>query len=342
MPCSSNVALIAAAGSRKTERIIEAALADSSRRVLITTYTNENLRQIVRRIHDRVGVLPSHIDVASWFTLLLNHAIRPYQHALLGEIGVVRGLNFKGQRNRYMTRDKREYYLDRSSHIFRDSASDFACASNAAADGRVIHRLETIYDSIFIDEVQDLVGYDLDFLDLLFRSTISVTVVGDPRQHTLATNHGSKNKKYRGVGFSLWLSERSDYCLVETEDGSYRCNQSICDFASELFPDFPRMKALAEVETGHDGIFEITVVDAHDYFDTHAPVVLRDNRTVNTLGLPAMNFGVAKGSTFDRVLIFPTGPMLKYLKDRDASALKAPERFYVAVTRARHSVAFVI
>lgn len=55
-----------------------------------------------------------------------------------------------------------------------------------------------------------------------------------------------------------------------------------------------------------------------------------------------MNIGVAKGSTFDRVLIFPTHPMLKYLDGGDPSELKAPERLYVAATRARHSVAFVV
>ena len=54
-----------------------------------------------------------------------------------------------------------------------------------------------------------------------------------------------------------------------------------------------------------------------------------------------MNIGVAKGSTFDRVLIFPTNPMRQFL-DEDPSKLKAPERLYVAVTRARHSVAFVV
>jgi DNA helicase-2/ATP-dependent DNA helicase PcrA len=55
-----------------------------------------------------------------------------------------------------------------------------------------------------------------------------------------------------------------------------------------------------------------------------------------------MNIGVAKGSTFDRVMIFPTKPMLRYLDDKDETKLKAPERLYVAVTRARFSVAFVV
>ena len=58
--------------------------------------------------------------------------------------------------------------------------------------------------------------------------------------------------------------------------------------------------------------------------------------------MPAVNIGVAKWQTFDRVVIFPTKPMLEYLENRDPSKLKEPEKLYVAVTRARFSVAFVI
>jgi DNA helicase-2/ATP-dependent DNA helicase PcrA len=72
-----------------------------------------------------------------------------------------------------------------------------------------------------------------------------------------------------------------------------------------------------------------------------SPVILRHSRVTDTMGLKAINFGTSKGRTFDRVMIFPTKPMLKYLDDGDVEKLKDPAKFYVAVTRARHSVAFV-
>lgn len=56
----------------------------------------------------------------------------------------------------------------------------------------------------------------------------------------------------------------------------------------------------------------------------------------------ASNIGVAKGSTYDRVLIFPTKPMLEYLKTNDLTKLPSRHRLYVAVTRARFSVTFVL
>jgi hypothetical protein len=282
------------------------------------------------------------VRLVTWYTFLLRDGIRPYQHSVLGDIGLVRGLNFVGQRPRFARKTERRYFIDARSDVFRDGLADFACTANANSGGAVIARLESLYDDIYIDEVQDLVGYDLDFLDLLFASAMSVTIVGDPRQHTLATSNVPKNKKYRGAGFSDWLDERADICAREDRVKSVRCNQPICDFASDLFPDLPRLEAAQHTTTGHDGVFLIKPFDVQEYYEEHCPVVLRDRRTSDTFGLPAMNIGVAKGSTFDRVLIFPTNPMRRYLDDHDASKLRAPERLYVAVTRARHSVAFVV
>ena len=90
--------------------------------------------------------------------------------------------------------------------------------------------------------------------------------------------------------------------------------------------------------SGHDGIFKVTTDDVADYIAVHKPVtVLRHDKNVDTQNLPAMNIGVAKGSTYDRVMIFPTNLMLEYLRDGDATKLKSPERLYVAVVPAsRH------
>ncbi len=340
-PCN-NRAIIAAAGARKTETIIEQALSEPSKLTLITTYTTENLRQIQRRIQARVGVVPSHIRIAGWFSFLLSETIRPYQHSVFGEVGLVRGLNFDGERNRFARKGSRRYFLDGNNDVYRGGMADLSCYTNNASGGDVIDRLEAVFDCIYVDEVQDLVGYDLDFLDLLFGSKIAVVVVGDPRQYTLATNQGSRNKKYRGADFVNWIDERVGRCEREDRNTSARCGQEICDFASALFPGLPAISAESDVTTGHDGIHLIEPHQVHEYVETYAPVVLRDSKRKDTLGHPAINIGVSKGSTYDRVLIFPTTPMKQYLASRELPKLRAPERLYVAVTRARYSVAFVV
>ena len=70
---------------------------------------------------------------------------------------------------------------------------------------------------------------------------------------------------------------------------------------------------------------------------------LRENKkTIVNENYRVMNFGEAKGLSFDRVLIYPTTPFIEWLKD-NKSELKETSRskLYVAITRARHSVAFV-
>ena len=335
--------VIATAGSRKTEGIIEAALGVVDDPVLITTFTNENRRQILRRINDHAGSLPPNVTVMTWFSFLLAHGARPYQRALTGEPGRIRGLNFVGEAGRYIPRTNiDQYYFDRNGDMYRDGVADFVCRVDKESGGAVVSRLEKVFQHILIDEVQDLCGYDLEVLDLLFDCHIAVTAVGDPRQHTLSTNRGSKNKKYRGSGLPIWFAERSATCEVEERTENFRCNQAICDFADSIYPDYPSTRSRLNKTTRHDGIFEVRPADVLDYYNDHRPVVLRYDRAVDTQGLPAMNIGVAKGSTFERVLIFPTRPMRQFFAHRDPTKLSAPEKLYVAVTRARHSVAFVI
>jgi len=340
---AENVAILAAAGSRKTEHVVESALDVTAGRVLITTFTNENQRHIVRRIEQKAGAIPSHITVMGWFSFLISQCVKPYQRALTGEPLWIKGLNFKGRRNRFTKKSDLRYFLDDSACIYRDGVSDFVISLNERTQGDVVDRLEKIFTHLFVDEVQDLVGFDLDVLDLLLRSALNLTLVGDPRQHTLATNLGRRNKKYRGVGLADWFADRSDICSLEPRNCSYRCNQVICDFADAIYPGMPATRSIGVVSTGHDGVFRIPLSDVVGYVEKHRPVtVLRYDKNADTKGLSAMNIGVAKGDTFDRVLIFPTKPMLQYLNDRDERKLKAPQKLYVAVTRARFSVAFAV
>lgn len=338
-----NIAILAAAGSRKTEHIVNSALAITEGRVLITTYTNENQRHIVSRIEQKVGVIPRNIAIMGWFTFLIKQCAKPYQRTMTGKPLLIRGLNFKGSRNRFTPKSNLKYYLDCNSDLYRNGVSDFVVTLNEKTNGIVVERLERVFVNIFIDEVQDLVGYDLDVLDILLSSGIKLMLVGDPRQHTFATNMSPRNKKYRRAGLANWFTERSGLCAFEERNYSYRCNQAICDFADAIYPKLPPTKSIGVPITGHDGIFTINIKNIVEYVADHQPVtVLRYDKNVNTQDLPAMNIGVAKGSTHDRVVIFPTQPMLKYLADGDETQLKSPEKLYVAITRARFSVAFVV
>uniref|UniRef100_V5XAL1 DNA helicase II / ATP-dependent DNA helicase PcrA n=1 Tax=Mycolicibacterium neoaurum VKM Ac-1815D TaxID=700508 RepID=V5XAL1_MYCNE len=337
--------MLAAAGSRKTESIIQAiAEADPAGRILITTYTIENAAQIVERITKRLGAVPRNVTVKTWFTFLLSDCIKPYQN-FLTDTNRVRTLNFTTKPGQYARKvDVDGYYIDAQSNIYSDNAADFAVSVNEKSNGKVISRIEDVYDEIYVDEVQDLVGYDLDLLDLLIASSISLTMVGDPRQSTYTTSNTTKYSNYQRLNLYMWFKERdaSGQLTIDWRNESYRCNQAICDFADALYPNLPRTTSRNTEQTSHDGIFQITAAEVDDYMSTYRPTVLRYMVTANTLGYKAINFGLSKGRTYERVLIFPTSKMKKYLKTRNVADAGDIAKFYVAVTRARYSVAFVV
>lgn len=58
--------------------------------------------------------------------------------------------------------------------------------------------------------------------------------------------------------------------------------------------------------------------------------------------LDYLNFKVSKGMTYERVLIVPTGPIAKFIASGVHLEANSASSFYVAVTRARQSVAIVM
>jgi len=344
MLSAKNRVVIACAGSRKTTSIVEEALAVQEGRVLLTTYTNENVDQIVSCIVRMKGYVPENIEVLSWFSFLLQEGVRPYQGYMTNRDRIVT-INFVALPHRFTPKAETDrYFLTGGGDIYSERVSEFVCACDERSGGRVVKRLEKIYAKIFIDELQDFAGHDFELFDRLFRSSISIIAVGDPRQGTFSTNNASKNKKFKKGGIFAWAQERgsSQVVTVEERTDCYRSNQLICDFADQLYPDLPRTNSLNVQATAHDGIFVIKHEAVPDYVLTHGPTVLRHNKLTDTMGLPAFNIGMMKGKTFDRVLIFPTGPMKAYLKTKDLAKVKDVAKFYVGITRARYSVAFVI
>jgi DNA helicase II / ATP-dependent DNA helicase PcrA len=341
---SSNKAIIASAGSGKTEEIVVRALAvPTTERVLLTTYTDNGANEIRARLTTKSGRIPSNIEVLPWLTFLLNHGVRPYQHPLVGT-NEVTGLHFERRQGFPKKSDARTYYLDRSGNAYRDYLAEFAVMLDAESGGAVVERISQIYHHIFYDEVQDISGRDFEFLELLMASQVSVTVVGDPRQGTFSTTQSRTNRGLTKSAVMKWVGGLEDRKVLEIEihDYSMRCNQHICDFADDLYPELPRTQSRNTLATAHDGVFLLKSEDVAQYVSAHAPQLLVWNRRSESFGLHARNMGDSKGLTFDRVLISPTATMEKFLQSGAPLAPEALAKFYVAVTRARHSVAIVL
>jgi ATP-dependent DNA helicase UvrD/PcrA len=344
MPSNKNKVVIASAGSRKTTFIVETALAILDKNVLITTYTNENLDQINAYLIEKKGYIPPNITVTSWYSFLLQHGVRPYQNHMTDK-GRIKSIDFTSTPNQFIKKENVDkFFLTSGDNIYRDRVACFICECDNRTKGLVVRRLEKIYAHIFIDEIQDFAGYDLDILEKLFNSSIATVSVGDPRQATFSTNNSTKNKKFKKSEILEWVNSKKKANLLHVEERNdcYRSNQLICDFADALFPALPKTVSKNTTVTGHDGIILINQNNVLNYYKTHKPMVLRHDKRTKTMGLPAFNIGTMKGRTFDRVLIFPTKPMKEYLAKKDLSRAGDLSKLYIAVTRAKYSATFVV
>jgi DNA helicase-2/ATP-dependent DNA helicase PcrA len=341
---SSNTVILASAGSGKTTFLVDQASSEPTKKVAILSYTNNNVNEIKKTFREKHGGTPRNVDIFSWFHFELRECARPYQRFVYPRR--VRTINFpKGRSSKYVKHSNTEkYYFLNGGEIYADKLSQFVIECEEKSGGLMTQRLAEIYDEIYIDEFQDLAGYDLELIEVFLRAGIQMTLVGDPRQCTYTTNNSLKNSQYRGIGIlDLVLKwEASNLCAIDTHARSHRCNQQICDFADALWPGMAKTTSLNQITTEHDGMFLVSGRNLHEYVKTFNPAILRYSISTNSYGYSALNFGNSKGLGFQRVLIFPHGPIKKYLRSGNLNDVKGSvEKFYVAVTRARQSVAFL-
>ena len=342
-----NIIKISAAGSGKTYDICHDALtlvSGGDKKVLIVTYTNRGENAVETEIKKQNrGVLHPQIVIKTWYRFLLSDTIKPYQQYITGSgsFNVLKGIDYSqtfGTVN-YQRRGTRARYLTKAGNVLSNQASELACFLDEKSNGKIIGRLSEIYSNIYFDEVQDLAGYDIELLKILLDSDISITCCGDNKQATFSTHNAKKNKNQTGK--NIWqFFAGLDNVEIEKNLASRRFNRDICCFANMLFPIGDPITTIMDEGTEHDGVFLISEGDVDAYYQRYHPQVLRYDVKTKIEKYHAVNFGACKGETFDRVLIYPNRPLIDFVLS--GKALKAPEKYYVGVTRPRYSIAIVM
>lgn len=354
-----NKLLIAAAGSGKTTELINEASKAIHKSVLITTYTIANANQIRKKFIELNGSIPPNIVIQTWFSVLIQHGVKPYQDCLFEErvkgmllVNKQSGFRYTNPKSKtpiyWGEKDFYKHYFTSDMKIYSDKLSKLVWRINEKSDGKVINRLTEIFSSIFIDECQDLAGYDLDIIKALSKKADFLFMVCDPRQVTYLTHLEAKYKKFREGLIEKFIKEKCSEVVFEidtdTLSDSYRSNQTICDFSNKLYPNFRATNSKMNTITNHDGIFLVDTNMVNEYIERFEPVQLRwdiRERLVNRRYV-VYNLGEAKGMTFDRVIIFPTQSMIDWLINNNHELTNsARAKFYVGITRARYSVAIV-
>lgn len=335
---------ISVAGSGKTEEIVKRIKAQGSgTRSLALTFTTTGQNEIISRAKSSS---PNNHETFGWFAFLVRHIVRPYLPAIFPDIHAHGLCPVQSESDIPRYRDGWKYYFNDTHQPYSVRLAVLAKKVLKETKQAPIRRLEGIYDAIYIDECQDLVGNDREILEELMKSSIRLFVTGDVRQSVLKTSKSDRlNRQYNGVQQVNWFREKAqeNLCDVSYSSETSRFNQSIATF-SDLIHDpelaLPPTTSLQNEITGHDGVFLVDVDEIAAYVVEWQPTILRYMKSEKQLPVAeVMNYGVAKGITRDRTLILATGPVEKWLKTKELLKTASASGFYVAATRARFSVA---
>ena len=363
---------IAGAGSGKTHKIITEAIEviEAGGRVLVVTYTTNNQAELRARFVELYGASSERFVVKGLFSFYLEDMVRPYQsevfpdriatisftennpHLIAGTTYYIDGRAEKledGTINplHYLTSCKTQAY----SGLLAKLATLIAKLSKDAS----AKRLKEIYQRVFFDEVQDLVGWDYDVIKSLNKVMVdSICCVGDFRQTIYTTTFGHKAPQTPQQKIDYFVEKMR--FVKHSMPKNRRCIQEICDLSDTIHPGLYD-KTISSVEqvpdeiSHHHGIFIVKQSQVSDYLSAFQPQVLRWSSTTGTGYLPSdlrcYTFGSCKGLGFDRVLVILPDKHLKFVSgnvkvfDKDKTD-ESRNKLYVAITRARYSLAILV
>ncbi len=277
--------VLAVAGSGKTRRILETV--SDSKRSLIVTYTNENLRSIEGGLREKFGCIPPNITLISYFSFLYSFCFRPFFSYEVRDKGI-----FWEVPGVFPSKSDPLHYMTENKYLFGNRVAKFIQENDGVP--KIIGRLEKYFDEFLVDEVQDFAANDFNLLLATSEARIDFLFVGDYFQHTFDTSRDGPIRKnlhkkgldayvqeFKNVGFSIDTTS-----LAKT----HRCSQATCQFISEHLG--------ISIESYKEGGSEVCVVEdpeaAREMFqdDSKVKLFFKDHRKYNCR---SNNWGKCKG-----------------------------------------------
>lgn len=318
----------AVAGSGKTQHIIDQL--NETDRILILTFTNNNEQSIKNRIIQKYGRIPDNIHVYKILTFIYNFCLLPYFNwkpkGIIYDNELIRN-NMMRQKFMY---DKYIYY-NQITRLIMEKKLPY------------LERLTLYFDTIYVDEFQDIASDELDWILSLNQFAGDVILLGDFFQKTYTTsNRGRKSisklntydkfkETYEKAGFKF-----DEHSFLESK----RCSPQVCNFISK--------KLGIGMEPGNEnGHFVVEFIT-----DEEKIYELYSNRKVAKLYFSkssaykgnSMNWGDSKGLTIfnDICVVLNKTTLEKY--NSETLAQLAPTtlyKFYVACTRTTQNLYFI-
>ena len=318
--------ILATAGSGKTAYIIEQLSLE--KKALIITYTENNIQNLRSRIIEKFNFFPENITLMTYFSFLYSFCFRPF----LSYKFKTKGINYKPNLNKFAKESNDDFFVDKNKRLYSNRIAK--CLENRNVIQDVKSRLEKYFDSLFIDEVQDLSGNDFNFLKSIANANIEILFVGDFYQHTFDTSRDggvNKNLHKNLVNYKKEFSNMGLTVDVNTLIKSYRCSPTICDFLTK--------KLKIEIESHKTNDTAVDFIDneekVDELFHNNDIVKLYYKEHYKYNGF-SNNWGKSKGeNNYNDVCVVMNENTYKlYSKgELDKLAPTTKNKFYVACTR---------
>ncbi|AKH21864.1 AAA family ATPase [Sedimenticola thiotaurini] len=329
--------VFAVAGSGKTSSIIDRVEEDS--RCLIVTYTDNNTKHLRNRIIQKLGKIPAGVRIYSYFTFLYSFCYRP----LYGYEVKTKGINFNyplpinSQRS---AKNTRIHYFDKNDRLFASRIAKLLIEFDVVPE--VIERIETFFDLVCIDEVQDFAANDFNFICALANVNVEMLLVGDFYQHTFDTSRDGNTQKNLHSCFGKYCKKISNAGFaidLESLSHSYRCSPSVCSFVEN--------ELAIEIQSHRKDQVEVRLVDnsqeVEDIYFNDSIVKLFYQKSNSYYGYNE-NWGNTKGlDHFQDVCVVLNPTTFKAFESGQLAQLPPTTRnkLYVACTRAKGNLYFV-
>lgn len=328
--------VLAVAGSGKSSEIINRIKADS--RVLVVTYTENNTKQLKRRIIQKFGFIPEGVRVYTYFTFLYSFCFRPLFSYELG----IKGISFHHPNKRvlFSKKNSREHYIDNTDRIYHHRIAKLILESGEVR--KVSERIEKFFDLVLIDEVQDFAANDFNLLCELAKTNVSLLLVGDFYQHTFKTSIDGNVQKNLHSDFERYCQKlvKAGYELdLDMLSHSYRCSPTLCEFVSNEIGITIASHRTDEVE-----IKELDAQPDIEWICNDDAIIKLFYQNSNKYSCYSDNWGATKGlDDFDDVCVVLNASSLESFRKGELHKLATTTRnkLYVACTRAKKNLYFV-
>ncbi len=324
--------ILAVAGAGKTTHIVENL--NNEMRSVIITYTIGNYanlrKKIVREFNDK---WPENITLMSYFTFLYSFCYKPF----LADKVRARGIIYESNKSRFVNKENANFYLTDSKYFYSNRLAFSFEYFDIIED--IKQRIDSYFDELVIDEIQDISGRDFNFLLKIMEANVNMLFVGDFFQHTFDTSRdGNVNKNLFNdyTNYKAKFLSKGFNVDETTLNLSWRCNQSTCKFIREN---------LGIEINPHNNIeqFKVNYIEnKNDIFDilNNDNIIKLHYNNSSTYGENHKNWGEVKGEDCykDVCIVLNKTTEKKYKEGKLIKlAPSTKNKLYVALTRARNN-----